>query len=110
MKYRVVEGYNNTEYTFSSSVTKTVKLSAHYEYNTPAEYDSLWKHNQLNVAIMKKEKILFGLFTHWKEYKTLYCSYSSDNFYLDEKVILPSGTYGFKIYRNEEDAFWGDLV
>jgi len=108
MTLRVVKGYENKTYSFSSSVTKTVSVDAYYSYQRPDTYDSVWKDNELHVTVEKEVKRLFGLWTRWESQEEFTCTYHDydETFTLNKSISLSKGTYGFTIWRNRNEAFW----
>lgn len=105
MNRRVVNGYQQNTYTYSSKRTKTVSCSAKYIYSdAPADYDTIAKNNKLGIAVYKKTTTWFGL-TKWTEEKAYQCSYSNNNFSLNKSITLDSGTYGFMVYRGHDDIY-----
>lgn len=105
MSRRVVNGYANRSYTYSSKVSKTISCNAKYDFsNAPDNYDHMLKNNILNVALYKKSTTWYGA-TIWTEENNYKCSYSSNKFTLNKSVSLNAGTYGFMIWRPYDDEY-----
>lgn len=112
MQWRVVYGYENQQYSYNSSSYKTLTCNPYYDLsNPPSGYTGMAKHNTLYVQIYEQYTGLFGVMK-WREYSDAYnCSYSNNNFSLSESVYLQQGTYGFYIFRPQDDYYYaGDGI
>jgi len=109
MERRVVNGYENNQYTYNSSCTKTINCNASYDFsNMPSNYFGITLHNTLYVQVYEQYTNWFGTLK-WREYGSSYqCNYSNYNFSLSQSVSLAAGTYGFQIYRPLDDYYYNN--
>lgn len=104
MSRRMVYGYENNTYTYSSSCNKKVIGSAKYSIDSSKEYNVL--NGKLSASLYKKGTNILGS-TKWSEVDYWSFSYysSSKSFTLSEAVSLSSGTYGFTVWRAQDETY-----